>query len=134
MTKTGRPKIDVPFAIVDAACQFGATVDQVLGVLRSQGHHLSRETLVRAVKAETGMTFEAFRDQKTDQTRLKLVQKAIKMALEGNATMLIFCLKNVCDWRDKPRDEQQDDALKRLSNEELIVLARQKIPELVETK
>jgi len=34
-------------------------------------------------------------------TRYALIQKAISEALNGNTTMLIFSLKNLCGWADK---------------------------------
>lgn len=99
--KAGRPKIDVPMDVVDAVCQLNATKRQVLEILASQGHKVSESTLVRAIKEAHGLNFDDFRDKKTDLTRLKLVQKAVKMALGGNATLLIFSLKNMCAWGDK---------------------------------
>ena len=51
------------------------------------------------------MTFEEYKDSKMDRTRLKLQQKAIIMANNGNATMMIFCLKNLCKWSDKIEDK-----------------------------
>jgi hypothetical protein len=32
---------------------------------------------------------------------MKLAQKAVRMALEGNVTMMIFCLKNINQWSDR---------------------------------
>ena len=87
--------------VVDAACQLNATANQVLEILASQGYQVSHSTLVREIKRLHGMTFDDYRDKKTDLTRLKLAQKAVKMASDGNATMLIFCLKNLCGWKDR---------------------------------
>jgi transposase-like protein len=100
MAKMGRPKQEVPMQVVDAACQLNATARQVIEILASQGYHVSHSTLVREIQRVHGKTFEEYRDQKTDLTRLKLVQKAVNMANEGNATMLIFCLKSMCGWSE----------------------------------
>lgn len=125
----GRPKLDVPINVIDAACQFGATQQQVLSVLQNQGTPISLETLKRTIQSEFGMNFEQYRDQKLESTKLKLVQKAVKMALDGNCTMLIFCLKNMCDWRDKPK-EDLDDKFRRMTTQELIVLVKEQLPVL----
>ena len=87
--------------VVDAACQLNATANQVRQILKSQGYDICHNTLVREIERLYSLTFEEYRDEKVDLTRLKLVQKAVKMALEGNVTMLIFCLKNMCGWRDR---------------------------------
>jgi len=99
--KQGRPKKPVPMDTVDAACQLNATANQVRQILASQGFIISHDTLVREIERIHKMSFAEYRDQKVDLTRLKLVQKAVKMALDGNVVMLIFCLKNMCNWRDK---------------------------------
>lgn len=48
-------------------------------------------------------TFSEFRDQNMVHTRKSLIQKALKEALSAkpNTAMLIFCLKNLCNWTDK---------------------------------
>lgn len=48
------------------------------------------------------MTFYEFREKYLGSTRIKLRQKAIQMGLSGDRTMLIFALKNLCAWKDKP--------------------------------
>jgi hypothetical protein len=50
------------------------------------------------------VTFSEYRDAKMAFVKVKLVQQAIQMAVKGNATMLIFCLKNLCGWMDKPHE------------------------------
>jgi hypothetical protein len=125
----GRPQNEVPAEIVDTACQLNATQTQVLEALRSQGYRTSLSTLVRYIEREHGCTFEQYREQRTANTKLKLVQKAVKMAMEGNATMLIFCLKNMCDWRDKPKDDPEDK-FKNMTIRELILYVKEHVPEL----
>jgi len=44
------------------------------------------------------LTDYAEKRQETVKSQLK--GKAVSMALSGNATMLIFCLKNLCNWSD----------------------------------
>ena len=107
--KMGRPRKTIDMDVVEAACQFNATCDQVVEVLAAKGCLVSKNSIVRAVKSMHNMTFEEFRDKKVDLTRLKLVQKAVNMALNhNNVTMLIFCLKNLCKWSDKPAEGFED--------------------------
>lgn len=113
MAKIGRPKTEVPMDVVDAACQLNATANQVLEILASQGHKISYNTLVREIKRLYGLSFEDYRDKKTDLTRLKLAQKAVKMGLDGNATMLIFCLKNLCGWTDRQELKASHDVTEK---------------------
>lgn len=57
-------------------------------------------TVQDTIRREFDMTFIEFRQLHMAGIRQKLVDKALDMALEGegNATMLIHCLRNICDW------------------------------------
>ena len=48
------------------------------------------------------MSFKEFRDKYACKTKQRLVEKAIEMAMKGNTAMMIFVLKNVMKWQDKP--------------------------------
>lgn len=61
-------------------------------------------TIKNHIKKRFNKTFTEYADQKLSRTKVKLVQKAIEMANSGNATMLIFCLKNINKWQDKHED------------------------------
>lgn len=61
----------------------------------------SVDTIERRIKEETGLTYVEFKEKHMANTRLTLVQKALKMAEEGDSTMLIKCLKHFCGWSDK---------------------------------
>lgn len=69
------------------------TCEEILGV--------HQNTIKNHIKARYGITFTEYQDKKLSVTKLRLIQKAIKMAENGSATMLIFCLKNICKWVDK---------------------------------
>lgn len=101
----GAPKKVVPMELVAVACDYNATAKQVLASLRSQGYDISLNTLEREIRRLYDCTFGEYRDKRVDQTRLRLVQKAVQMALDGNVTMLIFCLKNLCGWKDKTEEQ-----------------------------
>ena len=61
----------------------------------------SEDTIVRFINDRFGVSFAEFRDQNMCHTRFALVRTAIKKAEQGDNTMLIFCLKNLCGWADK---------------------------------
>ena len=58
-------------------------------------------TIKNHIRKRFGLTYTEYAAKKLSNTKLKLVQKAITMAMAGNATMLIFSLKNICQWQDK---------------------------------
>jgi hypothetical protein len=97
----GRPLIDIPLDILDTACQFDANMNQVLELLERKGIKTTDDTVNNFCKRNFGITFSEYKDKKFDHTKLMLKQKAMTMANEGNPTMLIFCLKNVCKWTDR---------------------------------
>ncbi len=70
---------------------------------------ISEDTIDRRIKSEHNMTFTQYREYKCMGMGLKLQQKAIQMALAGNATMLIFSLKNLAGWSDKSEKEINSD-------------------------
>lgn len=59
------------------------------------------ETLERIVLQHfecSNMTM--YREKRKDSLKVQLKRKAVTMALGGNVSMLIFCLKNLCGWSD----------------------------------
>jgi len=58
-------------------------------------------TIKDHIRYRYGLTFTEYADKKLSVTKLKLVQKAIQMAMNGNVVMTIFCLKNINKWQDK---------------------------------
>lgn len=89
---------------------------------------VSEDTIERYIKANWGMRFAEFRDQNMVHTRFSLIRTAIQKAEKGDNVMLIFCLKNLCGWRDKLPDEVEgDDRFKNMSTQELIVFVKDKL-------
>jgi hypothetical protein len=57
--------------------------------------------------------FTDYREKQKDRLKSALKGKAVNMALSGNVPMLIFCLKNLCNWSDNvqvvpPIEEQKN--------------------------
>lgn len=61
---------------------------------------VSDTTIKNHIKKRFDMSFTEYAEKKLSRTKVKLVQKAIEMANSGHATMMIFCLKNICKWSD----------------------------------
>lgn len=69
------------------------------------------DTVSNHIKATYGISFSEFREQNMVHTRFMLIRKAISMAETGNVPMLIFALKNLCGWTDKPPELDKDKPL-----------------------
>lgn len=59
------------------------------------------KTVEVTVKRHWGIGFTEFRDQNMVHTRMNLIRRAIEKADRGDNVMLIFCLKNLCEWKDR---------------------------------
>jgi len=97
-----QPKKNLDYSALDALLQFKVSCNfcaDYLGV--------SRDTIVRRIKEDHGLTFSEYHQLKKERTATKLQQKAIELALKGNSTMMIFCLKNLAGWSDKQEIEQK---------------------------
>jgi len=93
----GRPKKDFDYATFDALMQFRATTK----AFAADYLQLSPATIDNKLKADHNTTFEVYHKMKMGRISNKLQEKAIQMALAGDRTMLIFCLKNYSQWQDK---------------------------------
>jgi hypothetical protein len=92
----GRKKIEINWDKLDSYLQFKASL-RVCALLLE----VSEDTIERRIKEEKNCTFSEYQEKMMAPLQMKLVNKAIRMALDGNVTMLIFCLKNICKWTDK---------------------------------
>jgi len=89
-------KVEIDFKVLDALLQFKVTMEYVCDYLK-----VSQDALRRRIREEHDKTFIDYARLRRDNTARKLQQKAIEMALGGNNTMMIFCLKNMAGWADK---------------------------------
>jgi ribosomal 50S subunit-associated protein YjgA (DUF615 family) len=64
----------------------------------------SEDSIARRIREDSDVSFAEFREQKMVHTRMQLVRTALSRS-EKSDTMLIFCLKNLCGWRDKQPEE-----------------------------
>jgi hypothetical protein len=94
--KPSPKKIDLDWKELDALLQFKVPLYFVADYIG-----VSRDTIIRRIKEKYDMTYGEYHNLKMQRTATKLQQKAIEMALNGDRTMLIFCLKNMAGWTDK---------------------------------
>jgi hypothetical protein len=83
----------------------------------------SPDTIERRIKEHSDITFAEFREQNMVHTRFNLIRTAINKGLKGDNVMLIFCLKNLCGWKDKQPEEVDktiiNNGASQLSDEQL---------------
>lgn len=104
MTKENKGgKIKVNYEVLDALLQHKITKKFCADYIG-----ISEDTLERRLREDFDMTFKEYHALKMENTSYKLQQQAIKMALKGNAVMMIFCLKNLAGWKDKAEEESSD--------------------------
>lgn len=103
-------KKEINWDKLDALLQFKVTKSFCADYLET-----SEDTLERRIKKKHGVTFSEYREKKAQGMGLKLQQKAIQMAMSGNVTMMIFCLKNIANWTDKTETEHSSNTEKPVS-------------------
>lgn len=95
-----RPPVEIDLPKLKALMRLKPTLEDTAAFFEC-----SIRTIERYIREQFDLSFVAFREQNMVHTRLNLVRKAIEKAERGDNTMLIFCLKNVCGWRDKQPEE-----------------------------
>lgn len=119
----GRPAIKIDEDQLRSIMRMKPTLKDVANFFRC-----SEDTIENYIKAKWGKRFSEFRDENMVFTRFNLIRTAIAKAEKGDNVMLIFCLKNLCGWRDKLPDEVEgDDRFKNMSTQELIVFVKDKL-------
>lgn len=94
--KMGRPKIDIDMDQLAAFCRVKPTLDDCAAFFKC-----TPQTIKNKIKEHSGLTFLQFREQYLVECRHDLIRSAIKQAQDGNATLMIFALKNLAGWKDK---------------------------------
>jgi hypothetical protein len=98
-----RPTVEFDWVRFDSYLQLRATKRQCAYLLG-----VSEKTIDRRVNQEKDMTFTEYAEAKFTGIKLKLVQKIVSKALDGDNTCLIFSLKNLCGWADKVESESTE--------------------------
>lgn len=83
----------------------------------------SHDTIERYARKTFKMSYASFREQNAVHTRFSLVRTALQQAQSGNTAMLIFCLKNLCGWKDRHDIGISSKPAEQLSDDELAAIA-----------
>lgn len=97
----GKPRIEIDETHLKGICRLKPTLRDVAAFF-----DCSEDTIERRCKALGALSFADFRDKNMVQTRFNLIRTAIRKAENGDNTMLIFCLKNLCGWVDRYENKQ----------------------------
>lgn len=102
-----RPPIEIDPKQLEALMRLMPTAKDCAAFFKCSVDTIERRIQEFTTDAENpeGLSFADFREQNMVHTRMKLVRTALKEAEEGNNVMLIFCLKNLCGWKDKQPGE-----------------------------
>tara|TARA_R100000781_G_scaffold112221_2_gene79293 strand:+ start:2505 stop:2876 length:372 start_codon:yes stop_codon:yes gene_type:complete len=102
--KVGRKKVEFDWDKFDSILQFKPpkqVCSDILGI--------SEDSIERRIKEEYDCTFSEYRARRMGPMKIRLAQKIIQMALNGNVPCLIFCAKVYLGWSDKPIEEQNKE-------------------------
>lgn len=91
-----RKKIEIDWSRLEGMVMFDASLPTC-----SLELGCSEDTIQRAIKKKYKKTFSEYKKLYLGKTVLRLKQRMIKKALDGNVTCMIFSLKNISDWSDK---------------------------------
>jgi len=97
-----RPSIEIDEKKLKSLMRLKPTLEDTAAFFECSGR-----TIERFIRENFEITFFEFRERYMVHTRLNIVRKAIQKAENGDNVMLIFCLKNLCGWRDKAEGEEQ---------------------------
>lgn len=96
-----RPRLEIDQGQLESLCRLNPTLKDCAAFFKC-----SEDTIENRAKEFGYESFSDLRNKNMVHTRLMLVRSAVKKAENGDNTMLIFCLKNLCGWADKQETTQ----------------------------
>ena len=76
----------------------------------AQWFKTSEDTIERRIRKWEKMSFVEFKEKYSQHIKFKLIDRALEMAMSGNATIMIFALKNLCGWVDRSFEVEAAEA------------------------
>jgi len=109
--KTGRPKIEIDYELVDELAGIFCNADEIAACLR-----VGYSTVERRIKEDHNMAFEDYIALKRNElAKPSLRRMQYKNADEGNATMQIFLGKQYLGQADKIESKEEHTKIKRVN-------------------
>lgn len=116
-TKRGRPSIPIDRDKLEVLAKYLATEEDIAQFFNTQ-----RSVISRYIKKEYGCDFKTFRASQHMNFKYQMINKVVKYvnanlinAIENkgrlNNQMLIFLMKNLCDWRDRVENTNIGDLM-----------------------
>ncbi len=102
--KPGKKRLKFDWEKFDSILQFKPpkqVCSDIMGV--------SEDVIERRIKEKYECTFMEYRARRMGPMKIRLAQKLIQMALNGNVPCLIFASKVFLGWNDKPTAEQNKE-------------------------
>lgn len=96
MAKMGRPSLNIDIPKLKAIMRFKPSLKDAAAFFECHP-----DSIEKFINKKFLCTFSEFREQNMVHSRFSLIRKAMEKALSGDNCMLIFCLKNLCDWKDR---------------------------------
>lgn len=116
-----RAKTEIDLHQLKQLLKLKPTIEWVAGFFEC-----SEKTIERYIRTEFDLTFAEFREQQFVHTRFDMIREALERSRKSD-TILIFCLKNLCGWRDKQPGEED----KKIIHEGGLQLAKVDLEERV---
>jgi hypothetical protein len=112
----------IDYNLLDNLIMNGYSVDDCSEELK-----IPTTTLLDAIKRDKGkgITWNHYKNKVWRHNKADLVEVALTQAKKGNVAILIFCLKNLCKWSDKPALD--DVRMENLDEDELTVIIKKAI-------
>lgn len=94
--KTGKPRIDFDWKVLDSILQFGATLIDCSEMLK-----VSEDTIQKRIRELHDLKFSEYRNRKMSRMRVRLLQRQFDSAMSGNTALLIWLGKQHLGQSDK---------------------------------